>query len=208
LGRLFKYDPRTDAIQELSVRVPIREKGLSLGRDYNKSETSFRTMVWDTVTRQFYGIDESATLLFSFNPRAGAEGEVKRLGQLAIPALANSREVPYATLTLTLGHDRKLYYGAAGREFDYAGAAEPALAHLMTYDLASGKIEDLGAMRLPNGLRVFGTNAADTGPDGAIYMIGAIEVKPEGSKPPEAGGKIGKCWFRLALLIYKPGQQP
>ena len=208
LGRLFKYDPRTDEILELSLRVPIREKGISLGRDYNKSETSFRTMVWDGVTRQFFGIDESATLLFSFNPRIGPEGEVKRLGQLAIPALAESREVPYATLSLTLGQDRKLYYGAAGREFDYGGSAEPALAHLLTYDLASGKIVDLGGMMLPDGLRVFGTNAADTGPDGTIYMIGAIEVKPAGNQPPEAGGKIGKCWFRLALLIYKPGQTP
>ena len=122
-GQIFRYDPRTDEIIELSARIPIREKGVSLGRDYFKSETAWRTVVWDSQTRQFYGVDESATILFSFNPRASDGGEVRRLGQLSIPAYDDSREVPYATLSLTLGHDRKLYYGAAGREFDYGGSA-------------------------------------------------------------------------------------
>lgn len=203
-GRIFKYDPKADTIHELSVRVPIRQKGISLGRDYNKSETAFRTMVWDAKTKQFYGVDESATILFSFNPRAGKDGEVKRLGQLAIPEMADKREVPYATLTLTIGRDRKLYYGAAGREFDYGGSAGLAAAHLITYDLNTGKTEDLGEMLLADGSRVLGTNAADTGPDGTIYMVGAIEVREQAGKPVEAAGKIGGAYYRLALIIYRP----
>jgi hypothetical protein len=201
LGQIFKYDPRTDAIQELAARVPIREKGISLGRDYNKSETAWRTVVWDPKTRQFFGVDESATILFSFNPKSG---EVRRLGQLVISGFEDRRDVPYATLTLTLGRDRKLYYGAAGREFDYGGSAGLATAHLITYDLNTGKTADLGEMLLENGLRVLGTNAADTGPDGAIYLLGAIEVRPEAGKPVEAAGRIGGAYYRLALLIYKP----
>jgi hypothetical protein len=114
------------------------------------------------------------------------------------------REIPYATLTLALGHDRKLYYGAAGREFDYAGSAGLASAHLIRYDLTSKEREDLGEMVLEDGRRVFGTNAADTGADGTIYMIGAVEVRPEAGKPVEAGGRIGGAYFRLALLMYKP----
>jgi hypothetical protein len=203
-GRIFRFDPRTDEIAELPARIPIREKGVSLGRDYFKSETSWRTVVWDSQTRQFYGVDESATILFSFDPRAGNGGEVRRLGQLSIPAYDESREVPYATLSLTLGHDRKLYYGAAGREFDYGGSAGAATAHLITYDLNTAKREDLGEMLLQDGSRVLGTNAADTGPDGTIYMVGAIEVRPQAGKPVEAAGKIGGIYYRLALLIYRP----
>ncbi|MBL8292751.1 MAG: hypothetical protein JNN08_12985, partial [Bryobacterales bacterium] len=52
--------------------------------------------------------------------------------------------------------------------------------------------------------RVLGTNAADTGPDGTIYMVGAIEVRPQAGKPVEAGGKIGDTYYRLALVMYKP----
>lgn len=200
-GQVFRYNPRTDEIEELPVRLPIRAKGTSLGRDYLKSETAWRTVVWDRQTRQFFGVEESATILFSFNPRTN---EVRRLGQLSIPSLDESREIPYATLSLTLGPNRKLYYGAAGREFDYAGSAAAATSHLITWDLNSGQREDLGEMLLADGSRVLGTNAADTGPDGAVYLVGAIEVRPEAGKPIEAAGKVGSVYYRLALLIYRP----
>jgi hypothetical protein len=203
-GQIFKYDPRTDRITELAARVPIREKGISLGRDYAKSETAWRTVVWDRETSRFYGIDESATILFSFDPRAGRDGEVKRLGQLCIPGFEDRRDIPYATLSLTLGHDRKLYYGAAAREFDYGGSAGAEASHLITYDLASGVRKDLGEMRLEDGSRVLGTNAADTGPDGTIYLIGAVEVHAKAGEAVRAGGHIAGVPFRLALLIYKP----
>jgi hypothetical protein len=203
-GQVFKYDPRTDAITELSVRVPIRPKGVSLGRDYTKSETAWRTVVWDSQTNRFYGIDESATILFSFDPHAGRDGVVEGLGQLCITGFEDSRDVPYATLSLTLGHDRKLYYGAAGREFDYAGTAGAAASHLITWDLAAGKKQDLGEMLLEDGSRVLGTNAADTGPDGTVYFVGAIEVPPSDGPAVEAAGKIGGVFYRLALLMYRP----
>jgi hypothetical protein len=203
-GQLFNYDPRTDAIRELSVRVPIRPKGVSLGRDYNKGETAWRTVVWDTKTSRFYGIDESATILFSFDPHAGKDGVVEKLGQLCIAGFEDRRDIPYATLSLTLGHDRKLYYGAAGREFDYGGSAGAAASHLITWDVATGKKQDLGEMLLEDGCRVLGTNAADTGPDGTIYLVGAIEVRPTSGKVMEAAGKVGGVPYRLALLIYRP----
>ncbi len=203
-GQIFRYDPRTDSIRELSVRVPIREKGISLGRDYNKSETAWRTVVWDPKTRQFLGVDESASILFSFNPRAGKDGETRRLGQLVVPGFEEQRDAPFATLSLTLGHDRKLYYGAASCEFDYQLSGCLAASHLITYNLNTGQTEDLGEMLLADGRRVLGTNAADTGPDGTIYLVGAIEVRDQPGKTPEAAGKIGGAWYRLALLIYRP----
>lgn len=202
-GRVYKYDPRTDTIRELSVKIPVRQKGISLGRDYDKGETAWRVVVWDRQTRKFYGVDESATLLFSFDPYAGADGVIQSLGELCIPEFANRRNVPYATLSLTLGHDRKLYYAAAGKEFDYGGSAGVAASHLMTYDLQSGKVEDLGEMHVPDGRPVLGTNAADTGPDGTIYFVGAIGVKADAGHQ-EFGGRIGGMPYRLALFIYHP----
>ena len=201
-GQVFKYDPRTDRIVELPPRLPIRPKGISLGRDYDKSETAWRVVVWDNETKKFYGVEESATNLFSFDPRSN---DVRRLGQLCIPGFEERRDVPYATLSLTLTGDRKLYYAAAGREFDYSGSAEPATSHLISYDLKTGKTADQGAMLLPDGRRVLGTNAATTGPDGTVYFVGAIEVRPEAGKPVEAAGKIGNVYYRLAMLWFRPG---
>jgi hypothetical protein len=202
-GRIFKYDPQTDSISELSAQLPIRQKGISLGRDYTKSETAWRVVVWDQKTRKFYGVEESASTLFSFDPYAPPGSQVKRLGQMCIPGFASRRDLPYATLSLTLGHDRKLYYAAAGKEFDYGGSAGIAASHLITYDLRSGEIEDLGEMLLPDGRPVLGTNAADTGPDGTIYFVGAVSVK-EISGQQNYGGKIGNVPFRLALFLYHP----
>lgn len=202
-GRIFKYDPRTDRLQELSARLPIREKGISLGRDYEKSETAWRVVVWDQATKKFYGVEESASTLFSFDPAAPSEDRVKRLGQMCIPTFASRRDVPYATLSLTIGPDRKLYYAAAGAEFDYGGSAGAAASHLMTYDLRTGTIEDLGEMRLPDGRLVIGTNAADTGPDGTIYFVGAVSVSGVRGAM-DYGGKIQGVPFRLALFLYHP----
>jgi hypothetical protein len=203
-GRIFRYDPRTDEVRELSLQLPVRQKGISLGRDYNKSETALRVAVWDPESKKFYGLEESASTLFSFDPNAGEDGEIRRLGQLCVSGFADRRDIPYATLSLTLGHDRKLYYAAAGREFDYAGSAGLASSHLITYDLRTSKIEDLGEMRLPDGRAVIGTNSAHTAPDGTIYFGGAIEVRPEPGRPIEAGGQIGAAYYRLALIIYRP----
>jgi len=205
-GQIFRYDPRTDSLRELRLRLPIREKGISLGRDYNKSETAWRVVVWDRETKRFYGVEESASILFSFDPSAGEEGTIRRLGQMCIQGYENRRDVPFATLSLTIGKDRKLYYAAAGREFDYSGSAGLATSHLITYDLKTEKVEDLGEMHLTDGRRVIGTNSAHTAPDGTIYFVGAIEVRPEQGKAVEAAGTIGDTYYRLALIIYHPGK--
>jgi hypothetical protein len=202
-GHIFKYDPRTDKISELEATLPIREKGISLGRDYDKSETAWRVVVWDHETKKFYGIEESASTLFSFDPAAPSRSQVKVLGQMAVAELAAQRNVPYATLSLTLGRDRKLYYAAAGAEFDYVSSARAVASHLITYDLRTGKVKDEGEMRLPDGRAVLGTNSADTGPDGTIYFVGAVSTK--GDAPGEGyGGMIQGIPFRLALFILHP----
>jgi hypothetical protein len=41
-GRIFRYDPRANRTREFGLRLPIREKGISLGRDYDKSEIGWR----------------------------------------------------------------------------------------------------------------------------------------------------------------------
>lgn len=203
-GQIYKYDPHTDEIVELPLHIPIRQKGISLGRDYYKSETAWRTLVWDPQRRKFFGVDESANILFSFDPYKGLTGVVERLGQMSVSGMNDQRDIPFATLTLTLGTDGKLYYAPSSAEFDYANSAGVSASHLVVYDIESGKTEDRGEMHLPDGRLVMGLNSADTAPDGTIYFVGAIEVRETSGMKAEYAGKIGKIPFRLALIIYHP----
>jgi hypothetical protein len=200
-GQIYRYDPRTDEIAELPLHIPIRPKGISLGRDYTKSETHWRTVVWDNQERKFYGVDESASILFSFDPHRGQFGEVKQIGQLCAEGTGDRRDIPYATLTLVLGRNRKLYYAPPAREFDYGGSQGAGASHLITYDLKSGATTDLGEMRLPDGRRVIGLNSADCAPDGTIYFVGAIEMSEGPGEEHRYAGKIGGVPYRLALVI-------
>lgn len=203
-GQIFCYDPESDALTELAHRLPIREKGISLGRDYRKSESAWRVVVWHPDRKVFYGVEESASILFSFDPLQEGAGAVRGLRQISQAGFQDRRDVPYATLSLSTGPGGLLYYGAVGKEFDYSGSTGPAASHLITYDLEKGEMKDQGALTLRDGRPVLGTNAAHSGPSGNVYLVGAIEVKPEAGEPLKSGGKIGETPFRLALLIYRP----
>lgn len=204
-GRIFKYDARDDRLKDLSLQIPHRAKGVnSLGRDYLKSESGWRVVIWDEIDKKIYGIEESSSYLFSFDPKRGAEGEVNLLAQMTLDKYVGQRTVPFATLALALGPDRKLYYAAVAEEFDYSVSRTVAASHLLVYDLERKQKTDLGEMRLADGRRVLGCNAAHAAPDGAIYFLGAIEVRPEADKPLEIAGKVAGVPYRLALLIYRP----
>jgi len=204
MGQIFKYDPNSDQISELPLHIPMRQKGISLGRDYMKSETHWRTVIWDGQEKKFYGVDESASLLFSFAPREEKYGEVKLLGQMSPEERKDRRDIAYATLTLTMGADRKLYYAIPEREFDYAASSGIGVSHLITYDLKNGTIQDLGEMRLADGRAVIGLNSAQTARDGTVYFVGAIELREEPGQHLEYAGRIGNVPYRLALVIYHP----
>jgi len=203
-GQIFKYDPRTDTLRDLPVYIPIREKGISLGRDYGKSETGWRAILWDAETRRFYGVEESATILFSFDPKAGKEGETRALGQLCVPGTENSRNVAYASLGFAMGRDRKLYYTASEWIYEFIAVAHWVPPHLMTYAVDTGKIEDLGVMTPDDGRRLFGATAGDTAADGTIHFVGSVEVHPEPGKLNEASPRSSGIYYRLALITYQP----
>jgi hypothetical protein len=129
---------------------------------------------------------------------------VKLLGQLSTEEMKERRDIPYATLTLTLGLDRKLYYAIPEKEFDYGGSSGVGVSHLITYDLKSERTEDLGEVRLSDGRSVIGLNSAHTAPDGTLYFVGAIELREKSGQKLESAGKIGNVPYRLALVIYRP----
>ena len=203
-GQIFKYDPRTDCDNaNFAVRVPIRPKGISFGRDYWKSETAWRTVVWDErrVASTAWTERDNSVLL---RPQGRRGWRNPRTGAAVHPGIREGAQHPYATLSLTLGHDRKLYYGAPAANSTMAAAKPRSRSpdHLRSRERAKSRTSAKCCSR---------TAAAFSAPTPPIpapmepstwWAPSKSAAKP-GVKP-EAGGKIGDEYYRLALLMYHP----
>ena len=146
----------------------------------------------------------------------GDEGQIKVLDRLLpCQSLEEVRKAHYATFSLTIGKDRKVYYMPIGSMaqkdherankgvefFKWAGQG-----YLISYDLTSGTKEELGRVYTQDGAMVVDgqmiapSGAGTTGLDGTIYFCAYVEEK----NPENAGRYFGNIPVRLRLLIYKP----
>ena len=123
-GQVFKYDPRTDTIRELSVRVPIRPKGtrsaVIIKNPKRPGERSYGIR-----PRIAFTVSTRARRFFFVRSASRRRRKNRKLGQLCIPGFEDRRDIPYATLSLTMGHNRKLYDGAAAASSTMGAARAP-----------------------------------------------------------------------------------
>ncbi len=201
-GQVFRYDPRTDEIEELPVRLPIRAKGISLGRDYLKSETAWRTVVWDRQTRQFFGVEESATTLFSFNPRTH---EVRRLGQLSMPSLRREPRNPVRDTEPDARPRPEALLRRGGpriRLRRQRRGGDRAPGHLETSPPVGGRTWAKCCWLTAAAC------SAPTRPTPARTARSTWSARSRCGRrrasPSRRAGKIGGVYYRLALLIYRP----
>jgi hypothetical protein len=211
--RIFKYDVKVERLLDLSIQIPSDSD--IFPRTHSIYKRYMRAGVWDDVNKKIYGVEGGTSWLFEYDPKAGKEGQVRKLAQLLPenePDLL--RRAHYATLSFTLGKDRKIYYLPIGppespednRSVDfYAWAGQ---AHLITYNLQTGQKQDLGRIFLEDDLRVIDflngapSGGATTGPDGTVYFCAFVEER----NPQNVGRKFGKIPARLRLLIYHPDE--
>jgi len=218
-ARLWKYDPATELVYDLSVQIPydplVYPRRLS--NPMLDRKAIWRVVEWDPVDRVIYGIDGGSSILFKYDPKDGPEGKVTTLARLCAERFYNSnrKDIPYSTLAFTVGRDRKIYYAPAGLDFDYearleaarlaqtrSGVQTPPYSELIVWDLKSGRRENLGVLRTTDGRHVFGCGGAAAGPDGTVYLGAAVEE----NDPQKAAGKVaGAHPFAMRLLIYRPG---
>ena len=218
-ARLWRYDPKTDLVHDLSVQIPydplVYPRRLS--NPMLDRKAIWRVVEWDPVDRVIYGLDGGSSILFKYDPRDGPEGKVTSLAKLCAERFYESdrKDIPYSTLAFAIGKDRKIYYAPAGLDFDYEARLEAArlaqarsgakllpYSELIVYDLRVGRRENLGVLKTSDGRHVFGCGGAAAGIDGTIYLGAAVEEQD----PQQAAGKVaGAHPFVMRLLIYKPG---
>jgi len=117
VNRLFRYDPRTDAIEGLPDELPEAWGRKALGRVDSWAVAKDGTL---------YGGNAADGQLFKVDP---STGRVVDLGK------------PYQMPRIT-----GLAFGADGKLYGVAGAA-PGYAHLFSYDPAGGGFKDFGNPR-------------------------------------------------------------
>ena len=186
IGRIWKYDAKTEKINDLSVRIPYDPTifPVQVERPMIDRTGDWRSVVWDPVERVIYGVTTgSGSILFRYDPFKGPEGEVTELGKLCAPRYMESdqKDIPFSTLTLTLDSKaRKIYYIASARTFQGGRYFEtlnaPGNFHLIQYDLKTNERADLGILQSKDGRRVFGCEAASISQDGTLYLAGLVEV--------------------------------
>ena len=229
VARIWKYDPRKDEVIDLpNIRlecdnsVPPR----TMSKPMIDRKVIWRVIEWDPVEKVAYGIIGGNSMLFRYDVHAGPEGKIDYIVPLTAPQYwngANARQIPFATLTLTIANDRRIYFApTASGSFDYvgtswdvhdeeafqaklAGGYFPPVSYLMRYDLKKRQREALGLMVTDDGCLCFGMGGACTGQkDGRIYFVGAVEEKDEKA----VVGKVSRRWpFSMALVAYDPSKE-
>lgn len=208
--QMFKYDAAADRLLDIPVIIPHDpfQWPQNFARPTLDRKNIWRVAEWSERDKVIYAIEGGASYLVRYSPRKGPYGSAEFLAQMSAPSLRGSHNLPYATLSMTIGKDHRIYFAPGGSVFDYGfpsadGGAEGEIAsYLVAYDPDVGQRADYGMLvERATGRSVLGTQGAACGPDGTLYFFGAVE-QPD---PKRAVGKVlGKLPFILKLIVVDP----
>jgi hypothetical protein len=221
-GRIWKFDPEKERIFDLNLQIPVTLDSRTMANPMLDRRAQWRYIEWDPKQEVAYGITGGSTMLFKYDVKAGIEGEIESLGRICAPMYrkVDPYQVPSATLAMTINQqDRKIYYlPVISGDFDY-GAVElnvsaadalkseqnkPPLSYLVSYDLESGKIKDLGTLvTKDDGSYAYGMGAADSDAQGRVWFVGAFEEKDKKYVVREMSGNFP---YSLGLGCYDPAK--
>ena len=223
-GRLWRYDPETDDIDNLMVRLPQREVGVPVHRAYWETEQTFTAVAHSPDHTKIYFLETGTSYLVEYDPHQGPEGTMRRLAQLSADRYLDERAVPYAMLSFTLGPDNIIYYAtnsAIGDEEGNPYWGGGMSAGLVTFDLNTGERRDHGVIRTRDERVLVHPNSAAAAADGTIYFVGHV-LEPEGQgrelsnlpadlvleQEPEHKKQLYSQSYTMRLLIHRPGATP
>ena len=210
VGRIWKYDARTEKVYDLSIRMPYDPSiyPTQLRNPMIDRSCDWRAVAWDPGEKVAYGITcGSGSILFRFDPHDGPEGKITALAKMCDSRFLESdrKDIPYSTLAFALDSKRKrVHFVPSARAYsihryvETFGSTEPH--HLLMYDIARAQRIDCGALQTADGRRVFGCEAASVAPDGTLYICGQLELR----EPARATGRVDKVPAALHLVIYRP----
>ena len=220
-GRLWRYDPDRDQIENLMIQLPQREVGIPVHRAYWETEQTFTAVAHSPDHQLIYFLETGSSYLVEYDPNIGTEGKMTLLGQISADRYVGRRDVPYAMISFCRGPDNIIYYACNSGIGDEEGNpywGGGMSAGLVTFDLNTGEKKDHGLIRVEDGLVAIHPNSASAAPDGTIYFVShVLEKGGEGNevagmpadlvleKDPKHKGQLYKDrQYTMRLLIYRP----
>jgi hypothetical protein len=205
-GRIWKYDPRVDRIIDFEhIRLPLINQSRTMANPMLDRKAQWRIIEWDPVDRAGYGIIGGSNLLFKYDPHNGPEGAITPLTSMAAPPVRDGdpMNLPYATLAMALSQkERKVYYiTVMAGDFDYGAVTKDVMgaSYLVTYDLKSGRREDVGILRTTDGRTTSGMGGAKIDKDGNLWFVGAFS-----EADPKYQVASGRRPYSMGLGCYEP----
>jgi len=220
VDRVWKYNPvddRTYDLQNLRIPNDHRVSPRTMSNPKIDRKTLWRILEWKPDEKVFYGITNSDSRLFRFDPEKGEEGEIEALSLMCADQYldVDPKQIPIATLAFTLAGNDKAYFAPVTVAFDYSAESwdvrderkftarvtqknQPPRSVLVEYDLKTKKRREVGLMETEDGRAVYGLGAAVFSPvDNRLYFAGAVEE----NDPEKVAGIIDGEWeYSMALL--------
>jgi len=203
-GVIYRYEPRSGKISRLKTRLPFDPKvaqptgpnGIPAGAHYTAWHTTrWEQMVWDPVTAWWYGTRGNDEYLFRFRPPADPRqmtAQVEGLGSFAYPGKKDR------TGSLGLARlGRNIYYESH--------PIWASMAHLMSYNIDTGKFTHLGPIVLEGGRRVSEMQSLVAGADGKLHGV-AMVWSIAGQDPAKPWANRAQCYFHPRLVVIDPAR--
>jgi hypothetical protein len=198
-GLIYRYDPRTGSMSCLLTRIPHDPDAPQPAPDPKSQgwrKTTWTPIVWDPVDRWWYAVRGNDEYLFRFRTPADP-----RRHRATVEGLA-----PFGFRPSGEGQPRWASLGMAlrGRVIYYCSyPLWRSMAHLMSYDIASGKVTDHGPIVTDGLRRVSEIQSMVIGSDRKLHCA-AMVWSIEGEDPAKPWANRAQCYFHSRFMIIDP----
>lgn len=187
-GAIFRYRADSDTV-ELVAGEDLKKDYFGLYEPTSAGHMGYnwRQTFWHPGERAVYGVHGNSGYLFRFDPAGPRVRVLDRLTSQPSQASGMFDQFSYGYLGFALGPDgRTIHYLTGGPIYRdgkrVKGKDSTAMGeakglenlHLITYDIATGRYRDNGAIFYENGDRPLYVNSLAVGLDGTVYFLARI----------------------------------
>jgi hypothetical protein len=186
-GTIYRIRVGADQLEALEEDMKKDYFGLYDPTSAGHMGYNWRQTVWYPGDATVYGVHGNSGYLFQFDPRAQRVKVLERITSEPSKRSGMFDEFSYGYLGFTLGPDRHtLYYLTGGPVYvdghRVRGKSSTAMGeakgledlHLVTYDIATSKYRDHGAIFYGDGQRPLYVNSIAVAKDGTVYTLARI----------------------------------